>query len=41
MPEFCFFKKGEHIAALEISDEEKSTQLIREGWQKQIEYSYS
>ncbi len=37
MIEYCFFKKGNHITALDISDEEKSTRLIREGWKKQFE----
>lgn len=37
MPEFCFFKKGKHIAALEISDAEKSAQLVGDGWEKQFE----
>lgn len=37
MPEFCFFKKGQHIAALERSDAEKSAQLAGEGWEKQFE----
>lgn len=31
MSELCFFKKGKHIAALEISDAEKSAQLTGEG----------
>jgi len=34
MPEFCFFKKGKHIAALERSDAEKATQLTEDGWEK-------
>jgi len=29
--EFYFFKKGQHIAALERSDAEKSAQLVGEG----------
>ena len=37
MPEFCFFKKGQHIAALERSDTEKSAQLTGDGWEKQFE----
>ncbi|MCD2357687.1 hypothetical protein LQK91_14805 [Pantoea sp. MHSD4] len=37
MPEFCFFKKGQHIAALERSDSEKAAQLAGEGWEKQFE----
>lgn len=37
MPEFCFFKKGQHIAALERSDAEKSAQLADDGWEKQSE----
>ena len=37
MPEFCFFKKGQHIAALEKSDAEKAAQLAGEGWEKQFE----
>jgi len=37
MPQFCFFKKDKHIAALEISDAEKSAQLTGEGWEKQFE----
>jgi len=37
MPEFCFFKKGEHIAALERTDVEKSAQLANAGWEKQFE----
>lgn len=37
MPEFCFFKKGQHIAALERSDAEKSAQLADDGWEKQFE----
>lgn len=34
--EFYFFKKGQHIAALERSDAEKSAQLVGEGWEKQF-----
>lgn len=34
MPEFCFFKKGNHIAATDRQDVEKSAQLTAEGWQK-------
>ncbi|MCV3301132.1 hypothetical protein CG435_08245 [Pantoea ananatis] len=37
MPEFFFFKKGQHIAALESSDVEKSARLILDGWEKQFE----
>lgn len=37
MPEFCFFKKGQHIAALERTDAEKSAQLIGDGWEKMFE----
>ena len=37
MPEFCFFKKGKHIAALERTDAEKSAQLASDGWEKQFE----
>ena len=37
MPEFCFFKNGKHITALEISDAEKSLQLTGEGWEKKFE----
>ncbi|WP_342755272.1 hypothetical protein AAGQ96_08525 [Pantoea sp. MBD-2R] len=37
MPEFCFFKKGKHIAALERTDAEKSAQLADDGWEKQFE----
>nr|WP_240787291.1 hypothetical protein [Streptococcus suis] len=37
MPEFCFFKKGRHIAALERSDAEKAAQLAGDGWEKQFE----
>jgi len=37
MPEFCFFKKGQHIAALERSDTEKAAQLAGDGWEKQFE----
>ncbi|TWD32057.1 MULTISPECIES: hypothetical protein [Pantoea] len=37
MPEFCFLKKGKHIAALERSDAEKATQLTEDGWEKQVE----
>lgn len=37
MPEFCFFKKGMHIAALERTDAEKSAQLADDGWEKQFE----
>lgn len=37
MPEFCFFKKGKHIAALERSDAEKSAQLTGDGWEKLFE----
>ena len=37
MPEFCFFKKGQHITALERSDAEKSAQLAGDDWQKQFE----
>lgn len=35
--EFYFFKKGQHIAALERSGAEKSAQLVGEGWEKQFE----
>lgn len=31
LTEFYFFKKGQHIAALERSDAEKSAQLVGEG----------
>lgn len=34
MPEFCFFRKGQHIAALERSDAVKSAQLAGDGWEK-------
>ncbi len=37
MPEFCFFKKGNHIAATDRQDVEKSAQLAAEGWQKCFE----
>lgn len=37
MPEFCFFKKGQHIAVLERSDAEKAAQLAGEGWETQFE----
>ncbi|HAU5565738.1 TPA: hypothetical protein JD264_18245 [Serratia fonticola] len=37
MPEFCFFKKGHNIAALERSDSEKLAQLVEDGWEKQFE----
>lgn len=37
MPEFCFFKKGQHIAALERSDAEKAAQLAGDGWEKLFE----
>lgn len=37
MPEFCFFTKGQHIAALERSDAEKAAQLAGDGWEKQFE----
>jgi len=37
MPEFCFFKKGQHIAALESSEVEKSAKLVLDGWEKQFE----
>ena len=37
MPEFCFFKKGQHIAALERSDTENAAQLAGDGWEKQFE----
>ena len=37
MHEFCFFKKGQHIAALERSDAEKTAQLTGDGWEKQFE----
>jgi len=37
MPEYCFFKKGKHIIALERSEAAKSAQLATEGWQKQFE----
>lgn len=37
MPEFCFYKRGAHITALESSNVEKSTHLIKEGWEKLFE----
>jgi len=37
MPEFCFFKKGQHIAVLERSDTEKVALLSNDGWEKQFE----
>ncbi|KKW49504.1 hypothetical protein XB02_17550 [Pantoea ananatis] len=37
MPEFCFFKKGQHIAALKSSEVEKSAKLVLDGWEKQFE----
>lgn len=37
MPEFCFFRKGQHIAALERSDAVKSAQLAGDGWEKLFE----
>ncbi len=37
MPEFCFFKKGQHIAALARSDAEKAAQLAGDAWEKQFE----
>lgn len=37
MQEFCFFKKGKHIATLEKSDEEQSAQLTGDGWEKLFE----
>lgn len=37
MPEFCFFKKGQHIAALERYDTEKAAQLAGDGWVRQFE----
>lgn len=37
MPEFCFFKKGQHIAALERSDAEKAAQLTGNGWEKEFD----
>lgn len=37
MPDFCFFKKGKHITALESSDTEKSAQLGDDGWEKLFE----
>jgi hypothetical protein len=37
MPDFYFLKKGQHIAAIERSDADKSAQLVGEGWEKQFE----
>jgi len=37
MQDFCFFKKGRHIAALERSDAEKSALLTEGGWEKLFE----
>ena len=37
MPDFCFFKKGKHITALERSDAEKTAQLGDDGWEKLFE----
>ncbi|QDY44172.1 hypothetical protein [Candidatus Pantoea soli] len=37
MPAFCFFKKGQHIVALERSDAETSALLTRDGWEKLFE----
>ncbi|KHE03328.1 hypothetical protein G5574_00190 [Pantoea stewartii] len=37
MPEFCFFKKGQHITALKSSDVERSANLVLDGWEKQFE----
>lgn len=37
MPEYCFFKKRNQVAALERADAEKSAQLVRDGWAKLFE----
>ena len=37
MPEYCFFKRGAQIAALERTDAEKTAQLSRDGWEKLFE----
>ena len=37
MQDFCFFKKGRHIAALERSDAEQSALLTEGGWEKLFE----
>ena len=37
MPEFCFFRKGKHIAFLKKTDSEKSARLAVDGWEKQPE----
>ncbi|NDO83616.1 hypothetical protein CJP72_23545 [Citrobacter sp. NCU1] len=37
MPEYCFYKKGNQVSALDSSDAEKSAQLARDGWEKLFE----
>ncbi|MBB3306975.1 MULTISPECIES: hypothetical protein [unclassified Enterobacter] len=37
MPEYCFFKKGNHINALERSDIAGASDLTAKGYEKQFE----
>ncbi|WP_428943438.1 hypothetical protein ACQK5W_11905 [Pantoea sp. FN060301] len=37
MPDYCFFKKGKHMAILERSDAEGASRLAGQGYKKQFE----
>lgn len=37
MPEYCFFKKGNHITALEKTDTTGASALTNKGFEKQFE----
>ncbi|PKH26386.1 hypothetical protein CIG19_00860 [Enterobacterales bacterium CwR94] len=37
MPHYCFYRKGQHITALNKSDTEGALRLIQQGYAKQFE----